>query len=269
VNNPNDPDHPNDTYNPNNTNHTNHNAAWTTERVEVARSRNGAIDMYRVAQGNPRRIAAGAGLLTLTMAACTACVGSSTSPSGASSAPAAGTTTSAGGLSTAGTGTSTTANGSAGSGGSGSGSGTSLSTCQASQLSGSIGSSQGAAGSVYVNVVFKNTGSLPCTLAGYPGVSFAAGSPAHQVGQPADHNAQVTPSTVTLLPNGHAYAVLQVGDAGNYPAGTCTPTKTTALRVYPPNNTSQISVPYSSTGCAGDVVTMHVEAVQPGTGQGQ
>ncbi|HEX4788297.1 MAG TPA: DUF4232 domain-containing protein [Actinospica sp.] len=226
--------------------------------------------MYRVPLGGPRRMAVGAGLFTLTLAACTACVGSSTPSSGATTSPATGTTASAGTASTTGAGTSTTATGATGGGsGSGSGAGTSLSTCQAAQLSGSIGSSQGTAGSVYVDVVFKNTGSRPCTLAGYPGVSFGAGSPVHQVGQPADRNTQVSPATVTLLPNGHAYAVLQVGDAGNYPASTCDPTPTTSLQVYPPNNTGRISVAYSSTGCRGDVVTLHVEAVQPGTGPAQ
>jgi hypothetical protein len=32
-------------------------------------------------------------------------------------------------------------------------------------------------GSTYVNIVFKNLNTAPCTLAGYPGVSLGAGVP--------------------------------------------------------------------------------------------
>jgi hypothetical protein len=126
--------------------------------------------------------------------------------------------------------------------------------------------SQGAAGSVYVNLVFKNTGGQPCTLTGYPGVSLGAGDPVKQVGQPAARSPQATPIKLTLIPGAHAYAVLQVGNAQNWPSGTCEPATTSYLRIYPPNNSSLLFVPYSSTGCRGDVVTLHVQAVQPGTG---
>ena len=228
-----------------------------------------------------RRAATGAGAVALALATCTACVGSST-PAGGSAGSA--TTGAAGAItspsaSTPGAATSsaaaaapTTAAGGNGSGsgsttGSNSGSGSAPTTCQPSQLSGSIGSSQGAAGSVYLEIVFKNTGSRPCTLDGYPGVSLAAGSPLHQVGQPAARSAQVSPLKVTLLPNGHANAVLQVGDFDNWPASTCGPVSTTYLLVYPPNDTSQVKIPYTTTGCSGNVVTLHVQAVQPGAGQ--
>jgi hypothetical protein len=37
--------------------------------------------------------------------------------------------------------------------------------------------------------------------------------------------------------------------------------------VYPPNTTNQLYIPYKSTACAStSVVTMHVEAVEAGTG---
>lgn len=220
-----------------------------------------------------RRAAAGAGVLAFTAAACTACVGASTTSADSSAPTTPGTTasaaptTAAGGVTTA---TSAAPTGgshtTAGTGG-GSGSNSSPATCQPSHLSGSIGSSQGSAGSVYIEIVFKNTGSQPCTLEGYPGVSLAAGDPVSQVGQPAARNPQATPLKVTLLPNGHANAVLQIGDFDNWPASTCDPVSTTYLLVYPPNDTSQVKIPYTTTGCRGNVVTLHIEAVQPGAGQ--
>ena len=209
------------------------------------------------------------------LALCTACAGSSTASGNAGGTGAAssagassdvGTVTPTGGASSTSTTTATTAGSTSGSG-SGSGTGNSgLSTCLPRYLNASVANGQGTAGSVYVDLVFKNLNNAACTLAGYPGVSFGAGKPVAQVGQPADRNSAVTPSTVTLQPGGYAYAVLQIGDAQNWPASTCQPTATTYLQVIAPNTTNTLYVAYNSTACKGDVVTMHVEAVQPGSG---
>lgn len=222
-----------------------------------------------------RRVAAGTGALALTLAACTACVGSS-SPSpnstGIGSASSSGASTAAGGGASAATSTTAgggTATGAATTSGSGNaGSSGAPATCETQNLSAGVANSPGgaAAGSDYVDIVFRNVGNAPCTLYGYPGVSFGAGSPVQQVGQPASRDSQVNPAIVTLIPNAHAFAVLQIGDAGNYPAGDCDPKATTYLRVYPPGNTTLLYAAYTSTGCASNVVTLHVEAVQPGTG---
>lgn len=141
-------------------------------------------------------------------------------------------------------------------------------TCLTRYLHGDIGLSQGAAGSVYVDITFKNLDNAACTLQGYPGVSFGAGTPVSQVGQPASRNNAVTAAAVTLAPGGYAYATLQITDAGNYPEATCDPVATTWLQVYPPNNTGQLYIPYNSTACSANVVTLSVQAVQPGNGGG-
>lgn len=227
-----------------------------------------------------RRAATGAAALALVAAACTACVGGSTPSSGSTAgqggaattatpdAPAVTTTPTAATTAAAATKTtSTTSTDGSGSGsGSGGGNGGGPSTCQTRQLAGSIGSTQGAAGSEIVSLVFRNTGSTPCTLTGYPGVSFGAGKPVAQLGQPAARDPQTAAKIVTLIPGAHAFALLQVGDAGNWPASTCDPAPTTYLRVYPPNDSTLLYIPYTSAGCLGDVVTLHVQAVQPGAG---
>ena len=221
------------------------------------------------------------GVAASTLVLCAACTGSSTpssaaggtasagqSGSGAATSAAPATPLAAGGTSAAakstsngnGGGATATATGNNGGGGSGTG------TCSPRYLNATISGEQGTAGSVYVNIVFKNLNNQACTMDGYPGVSFGAGTPVTQVGQPAARNPQVNPSLVTLQPGGYAYAILQIGDAGNWSPTTCQPTATTYLQIYPPNTQNQLYAAYDSTGCKGDVVTLHVEAVQPGTG---
>ena len=139
--------------------------------------------------------------------------------------------------------------------------------CPTSGLQVRLGASNGAAGSTYLPIVFTNTGTTACTLYGYPGVSLAGGSPAAQIGAAAVRNPSPAPKTVTLAPGGEANAVLQVTVAGNYPAATCNPTAATTLVVYPPNQTASVSVPYSTTGCAAQGVSiLHVSVVQAGAG---
>lgn len=227
------------------------------------------------------RAAVCAGALALTLATCSACVGSS-SPSGVSSSATSGggaaTSPGASSPATGGGGNGSTSSGTTGGGAtgaattSGSGgagaSGGGPQACETQNLSASVADNAGgaAAGSDYVDIVFKNIGDSACTLYGYPGVSFGVGSPVQQVGQPASRNPQVSPLIVTLIPNAHAFSVLRIADAENYPANDCDPKAATYLRVYPPNNNTLLYVPLSSTACASNVVTLSVETVQPGTG---
>jgi hypothetical protein len=139
--------------------------------------------------------------------------------------------------------------------------------CPTSNLQVRLGASSGAAGSSYLPIVFTNTGAAACTLYGYPGVSLAAGNPPAQIGAAAARNANQAPKLVTLAPGGAANATLQVTVAGNYPAATCSPTPASTLVVYPPNQTASVAVPFSTTGCAAQGVSiLHVSVVQAGSG---
>ena len=142
------------------------------------------------------------------------------------------------------------------------------STCVVRYLHASTGLSQGAMGSTYVNIVFKNLNNAPCTLSGYPGVSLGAGTPVDQVGQPAARDNSVVPKVITLAPGGYAYATLRVTDVLNYPAVDCKPSPTSWLLVYPPNTSNLLYVAYKSNACTTDKVTMSVQAVQAGNGGG-
>jgi hypothetical protein len=141
--------------------------------------------------------------------------------------------------------------------------------CATRDLRAKAGVAQGAAGSVYQVIVFTNISAATCTLYGYPGVSLAAGTPAAQVGQAASRSTVAGPSTVTLAPGKNANALLRITQALNYPSATCSPTKTTYLQIYPPNQTTPIYLAYSSTGCSSTSVNLlTIGVVQAGAGSG-
>jgi len=138
--------------------------------------------------------------------------------------------------------------------------------CLTRYLNGSIGLTQGTAGAVEVTIVFKNLDNVPCTLYGFPGVALASGTPVTDVGQPSTESPTTARELVTLAPGGFAYATLQVSEAGNYPASTCTEVATDWLAVIPPNQYVPLYIPYNSTGCQGSASLLTVTAVRPGNG---
>ncbi len=134
--------------------------------------------------------------------------------------------------------------------------------CPTSTLTVKLGLSQGYAGGVYQVISFTNASSAACTLYGYPGVSLVTGPPYTQVGLAAERDTTAPVKLVTLAPGAAATAVLQVVDALNFPASTCSPVQATNLRVYPPNQTAPVYLPDRAYGCAKPVQTLFISAVQ-------
>jgi hypothetical protein len=131
------------------------------------------------------------------------------------------------------------------------------------------GVGQGALGSDYQVIDFTNISSAACTLFGYPGVALAAGTPPAQVGASATRSNAAPASLVTLEPGQTANALLRITVAQNYPPATCSPTPTTSLQIYPPNQTVPVYLSYTSTGCASTAVNLlTVGVVQAGAGSG-
>ena len=141
--------------------------------------------------------------------------------------------------------------------------------CLTRYLNGTTGLSQGTAGSIYVNIVFKNLNNVPCTLYGFPGVALAAGTPVTDIGKPSVESKSSTRELVTLQPGGYAYATLQIVDAGNFPAAECTIKNATWLEVIPPNQEVPLNVPFKSQACQGSAQLLMVTAVRPGKGGSQ
>jgi hypothetical protein len=138
--------------------------------------------------------------------------------------------------------------------------------CLTRYLNGSIGLSQGTAGAVEIEIVFKNLDNVPCTLYGFPGVAQAAGTPVTDIGQPSTENLSTARELVTLQPGGYANATLQISDAGNYSASVCNPVQADWLAVIPPNQTVPLYISYSSNACKGSPKLLSVTAVRPGNG---
>jgi hypothetical protein len=139
--------------------------------------------------------------------------------------------------------------------------------CLTRYLNGSVGLSQGAAGSTYIAIVFKNLNNVPCTLYGFPGVAQAAGTPVTDVGQPSTEDHSTARKLVTLQPGGYANATLRIAQAGDYSASVCKPVSAAWLAVIPPNQYVPLYIHYSSTACKGmSVHLLSVTAVRPGNG---
>jgi Domain of unknown function (DUF4232) len=138
--------------------------------------------------------------------------------------------------------------------------------CPTSSLQVKQGVGQGYAGGVYEVIDFTNTSGSTCTLFGYPGVSLVKGPPYTQIGLAAKRSTSTPRKLVTLAPGATANALLQIVDALNYPSASCGPTKATALKIYPPNQTEPVYLPNTSSGCAKPVQIMYIGAVRPGSG---
>ncbi|CAL8899745.1 DUF4232 domain-containing protein [Kocuria varians] len=124
--------------------------------------------------------------------------------------------------------------------------------CNPSQLSGSAAPEQGAAGHTIVSLTLTNTGSTPCTLDGYAGVSFtdANGAP---VGAPASREG-AGPGAVTLQPGASASAGLSITQPGVI-GQVCNPQAVTGLRVYPPGSYDSLVVSYPVQACGNPKVS--------------
>jgi hypothetical protein len=138
-----------------------------------------------------------------------------------------------------------------------------VTTCATSALTLSVSGANGAAGSTYETLDLQNTGSVSCTLEGYPGVSYVTGSAGTQVGAAAVRDTSSTAVLVTLAPGATATAQLRLIDAGNYGAN-CQITPVLGFRVYPPGQTAAGFVAASGEACAStSVQDLYVGALQP------
>jgi hypothetical protein len=142
-------------------------------------------------------------------------------------------------------------------------------SCATSDLQVYLGLSQGATGHIYQVIDFKNISGRTCTLFGYPGVSFAGGTPVTQFGQAADEDPTTPRVTVTLAPGDVANALLNYRQAGFYPPARCAQVSTTYIQVYPPNQTSPVYVAYNSQICSNKKIhELSIGTVHAGSGGG-
>ena len=133
--------------------------------------------------------------------------------------------------------------------------------CSTSDLAVVLGPANGTAGAIYYPVQFTNQGASSCTLYGFPGVSFVAGSDQHQVGAAATRTQQA-PSTITINAGSTASSLLKVNDSGAF---ECTRVPVSGLRVFPPGDTASVVLTYSGMACTNDVQQLTVGPVVSGS----
>lgn len=123
--------------------------------------------------------------------------------------------------------------------------------CATSQLELAVVPAGAGTGSVFLDLTATNTSGVPCTIAGYPGVSFvdARGT---MIGVPAVRTPGAPGAAQLLAPGESATAMLRMARAAMYPA--CDPRPAEGLRVYPPESTEPVVVPHPVQACANPAV---------------
>ena len=138
--------------------------------------------------------------------------------------------------------------------------------CVSSGLLASLGQSQGAAGHSYVALLLTNRSRVTCTLDGYPGVSFTAGTDAHQIGAPAQRDRRFGAAPVTLVPGATVHATVDVANYANYGQQACQPARATGFRIFPPGSTGSLFIGAPQTVCSKPgVQSFQTSVVRTGT----
>ncbi len=135
--------------------------------------------------------------------------------------------------------------------------------CKAATLSAATDASGGgAAGSVYMKLNLTNTGTAPCLLKGFPGVSLAANADGAPIGAAATRDETTPIADALLAPGQTGTAVLRYTQAANY--SDCTLTDAAGYRIYPPEDTASLFLPQPTSACSNANITLlSIGAFQP------
>ncbi len=134
--------------------------------------------------------------------------------------------------------------------------------CKSASLTASLDATGGgAAGSVYQKLILTNSGTEPCILKGYPGVSLVTGPTAGPIGAPADRDTSKAPVELVLKPGDKGVAVLRYTQAGLYPG--CKHAPAAGFRIYPPEDTASVFAAQQRDACSNaDVKLLTIGAFQ-------
>jgi hypothetical protein len=120
----------------------------------------------------------------------------------------------------------------------------------------------GAAGSVYMKLILTNTGTEPCLLRGFPGVSLANDAAGAPIGAPAKRDETTPAADVLLAPGQAGSAVLRYTQAGNY--SDCTRVDAAGYRIYPPEDTASLFLAQPTQACSNaGIELLTIGAFQP------
>ena len=121
--------------------------------------------------------------------------------------------------------------------------------CKAAGLTGSIDSTGGgAAGSVYMKLILTNSGTEPCVLKGFAGVSLTADANGAPIGAAAARDESTPAADVLLAPGQAGAATLRYSQAANHP--DCTMAPAAGFRIYPPEDTASLFIAQPRDACS-------------------
>ncbi len=121
--------------------------------------------------------------------------------------------------------------------------------CKAAGLTATVDSTGGgAAGSVYMKLILTNSGTGPCLLKGFAGVSLTANATGAPIGAAAARDESTPAASVLLAPGQAGAATLRYSQAANYP--DCSVTPAAGFRVYPPEDTASLFVAQPRSACS-------------------
>lgn len=122
--------------------------------------------------------------------------------------------------------------------------------CPASQLRAEVGDPNFEAGSSIFNVILTNLGA-PCSMSGYAGVSLLDAQ-GNQVGAAAERDGTEF-QKVTLAAGASAGFTMRINNARAYEPQACQPTTSvTDLRIFPPEETNAITIPFGTVTCTNE-----------------
>jgi len=122
-------------------------------------------------------------------------------------------------------------------------------SCTADNVSLSVGTSEGTAGTIYQHMVVTNKGAKTCTLTGYPLVTLhdATGG---VLGSAATPGAAYPIVTVTLAAGAKAHTAVGFPQAGNFDPGVCS-ADSANIWVYLPGSASYVYAALAKPYCPG------------------
>jgi hypothetical protein len=140
--------------------------------------------------------------------------------------------------------------------------------CPNSSLAITVEPGDAGAGSLFYNIVFRNTGTGQCALRGYPGVSVVGNGNGTQLGQPADRVPGAAVETLQLGPGATVVAPLQavnIGSDGGPLGDQCPTTTGNGWRIYPPHSFDAVFVQAEGIpACTGATPWLTVGPVRAG-----
>jgi hypothetical protein len=86
---------------------------------------------------------------------------------------------------------------------------------------------------------------------GYAGVSFVGQHNGTQLGKAATRQSSQSARRIRLDAGEKTSELLQIVNAGNFPAKQCAPTTADGFRIYPPASLTAAFVPFKTTACQG------------------